>query len=200
MLSRHLRLSITSFVFLINFNGLHAMPKDLRDLVNRWDNVPKKENFLEVASGPVKAEIFEDFNISKYLAEELDKIDEEKKNRISDIAFKRLQGDVRAHLIKHVLPPEKESSEFCRLIVMKPFKAKESDNMTADELLDAQKRSHKAQCRKTTSDVLGGIFHTNPETYLLKLSLDGPTKTTEIVFYVQSIVDSSQYLRYHFVI
>ena len=174
------------------------MPKDLVDLVNRWDNLQKQEGFVSLASGPQEQTHAETFDMSEQLWNEIEELSAEEKSQMKSVEIKSLDNNVRSKVLKHVLPSEPSEIRFCAIFPTRIYKPKAGEELSEKELEQAQMRYNRSNCRKLTSDALGGILHTNPTTYLLKTTFGGLKENSEITFYVQSIVDPTKYLRYHF--
>ena len=174
------------------------MPKDLVDLVNRWNTLQKQEGFVSLASGPQEQTHPDTFDMTEQLWNEIESFDTEKKSQLKSVGFKRLEKNVRSKVLKHILPAESSEIRFCAIFPTKIYKPKAGEELNEEKLKQAQMRYNRSNCRKLTSDALGGILHTNPTTYLLKTTFGGLRENSEIIFYVQSIVDPTKYLRYHF--
>lgn len=187
------KLTLLSFGFLIS-HQVFAEAKDLKPLYQKWlhqDKTAKASSLIEV--GIETLEESED-RFHDILAKESTRLKSEGKI-LQNFEMNALTQDSRKQLLK-ILASRGESTRFCESFPSKDLDLIE-DNI--DEHKKTQRRADFTQCKKIMADLLGGIIYSDPEIFQLELSFkDEKSKTmpSEFIFYVKSLVDSKNYLRY----
>ena len=174
-------------------------PKDLEGLLKRWERVEKNESFTKlmnleersmtgVSSEQISAAIFTNEIEASRIGE---------KNQLKSVNFESLDIESRKSILKRLFPKTIYIQSFCAAYKNKVIKIDESD-MSEDEKKEHVKKIRLAQCKRNTDFLLGGVLHADLNVYLLETKNTAEMEKQKLVFYVQSMIDESYFLRYEF--
>jgi hypothetical protein len=171
------------------------MPKDLQDLADKWSHLQKKEG----AETRLRMQFYENGEDSArqgtLIFESESARTREAGGNISLSAFDTLTEDVQHTIFTKIFPSKQPAPILCEALQLKPYSPKKSGALTPLELQKAEAMHYTRACKESMQDTLAGILHGDPKTFVYEVHSD---TGSEVVAYVQSMIDATTYLRYQF--
>ena len=121
---------------------------------------------------------------------------EESREPLLNIKMQTLQSDVRSSILKQLFQKSKPYPSFCQAIKSAEIRPKEDLTLTEEENIQMQMKANFTKCKKEFSEALSGILYADTLTLLENIEHDNSNH--EIVIYVSSMLERSQYLKYTF--
>lgn len=168
-----------------------AAPQDLSDLQNRWDSVVKVENAQQFMS---LENIQWNANEDAYQLVKSHFENSRGERKITNFQFAKVSENSRNILLSELFPKGVDDLAFCSSFPDAKFKLDKT--LSAEEQADKKDQANFRNCKSKVKDILGGIFHMNPHIYFGEASYDDDA--SDLVFYVGSMTDGENFLKYEF--
>lgn len=171
------------------------LPKDLQDLAEKWEQLQKKDG----AEARLRLQVYETGEESLRHGTLLFDMESartrEGGGNIASSTFETIREDVPATLITRLFPSQQPAPILCEALALKPYAPKKGVTLTPQEIQKAEMQHQAKACKDAVQDTLAGILYGDPKTFVYEVHSD---VGTEVVAYVQSMLDGNTYLRYQF--
>ena len=192
---KFLNLSFVALSSVIVMSSAFAnCPLDLEDLKHQYQSVEKTEQ-AKFFIGLEDSTVQENEDMFQRTKKELEELGEKDK-KIATFQFVKLTEDSRDFLLKSLFPTGETDRAFCASFPAPKPKTKLLKESTEEERLAKLVKAKFKACRTSVKDILGGTIHANPIVYLAELGYEDETGIA--LFYVNSLVDKTHFVRYHF--
>ncbi len=196
-MKRHTQLAaVAAYVSLTGSLATAApVPKDLQDLATKWSQLKQKEGanarlqmqFYENGEDPMRhGTVILDAETART---------REAGGAIFSSTFETLTDDVQHTMLTRLFPSKEPAPILCEGLEIKPYTPKKGGSLTPQELKKAEAVHNASACKENMRETLSGILHGDPKTFVYEVHSDAGS---EVVAYVQSMIDGTTYLRYQF--
>lgn len=183
-----------TMVSILAFGTLRAeaAPRDLQDLKNRWDAIVKTDLAADLMGIDETTVVSGEHTFQRVKTDWMKAGGDEA--QVSALSYQELTKGSRDEVMKQLFPSKVNSLAFCK--AFPTVTLKDDEEMTEAEKAEALVRQNYKNCKRKVSEMLDGIIHADP--YTLLLNVEYKNGSSEVIFYVRSLIESDQYLHYHF--
>lgn len=166
-------------------------PKDLKKMIHTWQEQEKTAQ----ADALVRLETgsYDGNDFRSVIDTELAKIQEDG-HGLNTLVYRTLNDNVRPMIFDTLFASE-TAPKFCQSIPSVPMKIKDKDKeLTKEQLLEKQKAFDYSRCKKAFKDVLSGVMHADPKSFILSVEQEGEG-SSHTSLWVFSMVEKDAYLK-----
>jgi len=189
---------------LINFSSClkaSTLPPDLRDLKERWEGtkmIDNGESYINISELNLEDEQVEHSRI--IFEESLKNSTLERGAILKKVNFEVLEKNVRKKILKKLFHNNDTRKSFCSAYPHVEMKFSEDEVLSDEEKNRLEDKANLSRCKRDTENMLGGILFANPRVYLFSSLLSFEGSSGKVIIYVNSMIDSSKFLRYSFML